>query len=1069
MKKILLTCLMALGTGLSAQTNIAGYSFTKSTGTAYTPLTGGSVFASGSYDDSVSSAITLSSPFPFGGTTVTTCYISTNGFITFGAAPLTYTYTPLSTLDTGTLGAVSAFAQDAGPDTASNATAAPEIRYQDLGTEFVVQYKDHANYYNRSSEKLNFQIHLVYATGEINVVYGNNTNPGTTSTSGTIPQVGIRGNSVTYASNVNNLMISNVPAGTTCDWSKAVTGTASGTMLFSGTTNVNVKIPTGLKYTWMPGTQLPVRTFTATTGVTNSGATLTWAAPAGAAAYNVQYRVLGSCDWTNFSGNPVSAPTVTLAGLTQNTTYQVQVQALNGTVQSIYSHIPNAAGTGNGYTTSGSFTTLANCASTVTGLTSSAVTPETATISWTASTTPPGSGYEYYYSTSSAAPASNATPSGSTAAGIVTANIAGLTPGTTYYYWIRGNCNATDKGVWSGSANFATLSLCPTVSVPAAGALDVSVTPTITWTAVNGATSYKLRVGTTAGGTDVFNNIDLGNVTSYTFSSPLNLSTKYYYSVSGYTATTPSVTCSERAFTTVCGAENAPTANQAFSSFVPSCWNLAKGDVAANSTLTYVTNKWLSEAGFGNTGSNTAVRINLYGTNTGDWLISQPINLGTTAGAYRVKYKMAVTNYLGTTSQTTLGTHLVRVIISTDGGATWSNANVLKTYTGAGSYSSAGQTETVNLTGYSGTVKIAFVASTSSTSPDIDFHIDDFVVEAVPACAEPTSLMANSITSSGATISWTAPANAPGNGYQLYYSTSSTALTSTATPNISGITGNSQAISGLAPATMYYAWVRSNCGASTTSPWSSAVSFTTSCIATTTLNENFDTAATGSLPVCWTSIGSTASYAAVTASSAVSAPNALYIYTTGTSTGMAATPELSNLQSGNYTLKFKGRANLTAGGIVQIGYLTNPADTSTFVMLGSYTASSTAVVDNYSLDITGVPAGVNRLVFKHTGVPSNSVLIDDITYQLNPNLATSETSVKSNSIKAYPNPFSDVLNISDISNVKNILVTDVAGRLVKTIANPSSELHLGELKQGMYLVILEMKDGSKQTIKTIKR
>jgi hypothetical protein len=84
-------------------------------------------------------------------------------------------------------------------------------------------------------------------------------------------------------------------------------------------------------------------------------------------------------------------------------------------------------------------------------------------------------------------------------------------------------------------------------------------------------------------------------------------------------------------------------------------------------------------------------------------------------------------------------------------------------------------------------------------------------------------------------------------------------------------------------------------------------------------------------------------------------------------------------------------------------------------------------------------------------------------------LATSEVSGAKNEIKAYPNPFADVLNISDISKVKSVSVVDAAGRLIKTIENPSSTLHLGDLKQGMYLVVLNMKDGSKQTIKAIKR
>ncbi|NML56326.1 T9SS type A sorting domain-containing protein [Chryseobacterium cheonjiense] len=89
--------------------------------------------------------------------------------------------------------------------------------------------------------------------------------------------------------------------------------------------------------------------------------------------------------------------------------------------------------------------------------------------------------------------------------------------------------------------------------------------------------------------------------------------------------------------------------------------------------------------------------------------------------------------------------------------------------------------------------------------------------------------------------------------------------------------------------------------------------------------------------------------------------------------------------------------------------------------------------------------------------------------ELAPTLGTGEILSNAKAIKLYPNPFTEVLNISDVSNVKNVLITDIAGRLVKTISNPGKELYLGELKQGLYLVTLEMKDGSKQTIKTIKK
>jgi hypothetical protein len=84
-------------------------------------------------------------------------------------------------------------------------------------------------------------------------------------------------------------------------------------------------------------------------------------------------------------------------------------------------------------------------------------------------------------------------------------------------------------------------------------------------------------------------------------------------------------------------------------------------------------------------------------------------------------------------------------------------------------------------------------------------------------------------------------------------------------------------------------------------------------------------------------------------------------------------------------------------------------------------------------------------------------------------LATTETSAPKNIVKVYPSAFTDVLNISDTSKVKSVAITDVSGRLVKTIENPSAALNVGELKQGMYMVILNMKDGSKQTAKTIKK
>jgi hypothetical protein len=84
-------------------------------------------------------------------------------------------------------------------------------------------------------------------------------------------------------------------------------------------------------------------------------------------------------------------------------------------------------------------------------------------------------------------------------------------------------------------------------------------------------------------------------------------------------------------------------------------------------------------------------------------------------------------------------------------------------------------------------------------------------------------------------------------------------------------------------------------------------------------------------------------------------------------------------------------------------------------------------------------------------------------------LATGETAVSSKGVSVYPNPFSDVLNISDIKNVKTISIVDIAGRVVRTFDKPSATLQLSELSSGMYIVVMNMNDGTKQSVKVIKK
>ena len=93
--------------------------------------------------------------------------------------------------------------------------------------------------------------------------------------------------------------------------------------------------------------------------------------------------------------------------------------------------------------------------------------------------------------------------------------------------------------------------------------------------------------------------------------------------------------------------------------------------------------------------------------------------------------------------------------------------------------------------------------------------------------------------------------------------------------------------------------------------------------------------------------------------------------------------------------------------------------------------------------------------------------VEDYTVTIKePTMATSNV-IKS-SVSIYPNPFQDVLKISEVKGVKSISVSDVSGRQVKNL-KPSAELNLSDLKTGLYIVTLQMEDGTIQSFKAIKK
>jgi len=114
--------------------------------------------------------------------------------------------------------------------------------------------------------------------------------------------------------------------------------------------------------------------------------------------------------------------------------------------------------------------------------------------------------------------------------------------------------------------------------------------------------------------------------------------------------------------------------------------------------------------------------------------------------------------------------------------------------------------------------------TTGNNDKTCNLYLD--LTDALVVVNPPTAVANNTVTVSGATISWTAPVKGTNKAYEYYVSTSATTPASGVTPVIAA-TASPVIISGLLNSTTYYVYVRTvGCG-SDKSTWSSYTSFKT--------------------------------------------------------------------------------------------------------------------------------------------------------------------------------------------------------------------------------------------------
>lgn len=579
-----------------------------------------------------------------------------------------------------------------------------------------------------------------------------------------------------------------------------------------------------------------------TTNITNSSATLNWTPPASPPGNGYQYYISqNSTPPLNTDSTPPTGYSLTnskvINNLNQNTTYRWWVRSSCGTQNSIWVYY-------------GAFTTSATICNQPSNLSISAITGNSALLSWTAPSPTPSDGYQYYFNTTGTTPITQFDTDNTS----VTLN--NLQPSTTYYYWVKSVCGFNIFSPWLFGGSFTTLNgqFC--------NVAEYGLYPSATFTPTCTGTAENIAIDAYSG---EYSNVAINANTNYTFSSSVATDYITLTSQDGSTLLTNGTTpLSWNSGTNsgiiryyfhksvACDSENIErtrsiTCNSTASCLPPS--NLSSFNVGSStasiSWTAAVSNPSLYDVYFStsNTAPNAATIPNGSVGTTAATLSSLSV-LTTYYFWVRSNCNPLVSSWVYGGSFTTTATpcnvpsNITKTnITSSAAQINWTAASPTPSNGYQFYYSTINTAPivsttpsgnaTANSTNLSGLVAATtyyiWLRSNCGASQSVWVSGGSFTTLAA-TCNPPSSLTSSGITSSTAQISWTAASPAP-TQYDVYFSTSSTTPTAATTP-VGSITGVAANIIDLTAGTTYYFWVRSNCGSSN-SAWVYGGSFTT--------------------------------------------------------------------------------------------------------------------------------------------------------------------------------------------------------------------------------------------------
>lgn len=269
-------------------------------------------------------------------------------------------------------------------------------------------------------------------------------------------------------------------------------------------------------------------------------------------------------------------------------------------------------------------------------------------------------------------------------------------------------------------------------------------------------------------------------------------------------------------FTTPC-AIITPPYTQAFTTFLPdACWSVATSGTIATGPTGLGSSSWGTNSNL----SSTTADINIYGSGVSDWVLTPHYDLS--GGMYEVKLDVAVTNWNSAAADAMEADDQV-VLVYTEDGTTW---NVINTWTAADNLPNA----LTSFTFYnpSNAIDVQFgvyASSGTTTGTDYDFHIDNFIIQLMPACPDPSNLVTTWIDNDSVIFTWDA-GYLESNWNVEVGAVGFTPGTGTATFTGTSIVAGDTA-AGLTQVNDYEIYIQADCGAGDMSSWIGPVTVTT--------------------------------------------------------------------------------------------------------------------------------------------------------------------------------------------------------------------------------------------------